>query len=106
MAVFEIEELEFNEIMNQEFSKGQTVILKFGAELCDACHALESELEDLEEENENVSVMIVDCNRCESLTEEYNVHVVPTMVIYKDRDTMIYRGEGVLLSQDIEEIIS
>lgn len=106
MAVFEIEEIEFHNIMAQEFDKKQIVILKFGAELCDACHALEGELEDLEEENENVSVLLIDCNECESLTEQYNVHVLPTMVIYKDKDTILYKKEGVMLSQDIEEIIS
>jgi hypothetical protein len=40
------------------------------------------------------------------LTEKYDIYSVPTMVIYKDSKTMLYRGEGVLLSQDIKEIIS
>ncbi len=106
MAVFEIEEIEFNDIMAQEFAKGQVVILKFGSEFCDACHALEGELEDVEEENEKVSVLMIDCNECQNIAEHYNVHQLPTMVIYKDPDTILYRGEGVVLSQDIEEIIS
>ena len=106
MAVFEIEEFEFNDIMAQEFAKNQIVVLKFGSEFCDACHALEGELEDLEESNENVSLLMIDCNDCQSIAEHYNVRQLPTMVIYKDSDTIIYRGEGVLLSQDIEEIIS
>lgn len=106
MAVFEIQEIEFNNILAQEFAKKQIVILKFGSEFCDACHALEGELEDLEQENENVSLLLIDCNDCQDLAERYHVHRLPTMVIYKDRDTILYRGEGVLLSQDIEEIIS
>jgi len=106
MAVFEVEELEFHELMAQEFGKKQIVILKFGSEFCDACHALEGELEDLEEENANVSLFMIDCNECQDLAEQYNIRKLPTMVIYKDRDTVLYRGEGVVLSQDIEEIIS
>lgn len=106
MAVFEIEEMEFNEIMAQELAKGQIVILKFGSEFCDACHALEGELEDVEDENENVSLLMIDCNECQSIAEQYNIHQLPTMIIYKDPETILYRGEGVLLSQDIEEIIS
>lgn len=106
MAVLEVEESEYYDIMDLEFAKGQTVILKFGSELCDACHALESELEDLEEENENVTVLSLDVHQCQSIAEQYDVYSVPTMVIYKDKDIILYRGEGVLLSQDIEEIIS
>ena len=106
MAVFEVEELEFHSLMAQEFEKKQIVILKFGSEYCDSYHALEGELEDLEEENENVSVLIIDCNDCPDLTEQYNIRKLPTMIIYKDVDTILFRYEGVVLSQDIEEIIS
>lgn len=106
MAVFEVEEIEFNEIMKNEFNKGQTVILKFGSEFCDACQALEGELEDLEEDNESVSVLLIDCNDCQDLAEKYNIQRLPTMVIYKNEATILYSGEGVMLSQDIEKIIN
>ena len=105
MAVFEVEELEFSKIMEEEFRKKQIVILKFGSEFCDACHALGGELEDVEEENENVSLLLIDCNDCQDLAEQYNIRKLPTMVIYKDSNTILYRGEGVVLSQDIEKMI-
>ena len=106
MAIFEVEELEFPQLMAQEFEKKQIVILKFGSEYCDSCHALESELEDLEEDNENVSVLLIDCNECPVLAEKYNVKRLPTMYIYKDADTILFKAEDVVLSQDIEELIS
>ena len=106
MAIYEVEELEFEELMAQEFEKKQVVILKFGSEFCDSCHALEGELEDLEEENENVSVLLIDCNECPDLAEKYNVRKLPTMYIFKDAETILFRAEGVVLSQDIEELIS
>jgi len=106
MAIYEVEELEFSELMAQEFEKKQVVILKFGSEFCDSCHALEGELEDLEEENENVSIFLIDCNECPDLAEKYNVRKLPTMYIYKDADTILFKAEGVVLSQDIEELIS
>jgi thioredoxin 1 len=107
MAIFEdVDITDFDEIMESEFKKGNIVILKFGTEMCDACFALESELEDLEEENENVSVLLIDCNDAQDLAENFDIQEVPTMIIYRDRDHIIYRGYGVLLSQDIEEIIS
>jgi len=106
MAFLEVDETDFQQAIAQEFEKNNIVVLKFGSEFCDSCHALESELEDLEEENENVSVLIIDCSDSPDLAERYDVRKLPTMVIYKDGENMIYRGEGVLLSQDIEEIIS
>lgn len=105
MAVFEVEELEFHKIMEDEFNKKQIVILKFGSEFCDSCQALGWELENLEQGNKNVSLLQIDCNDCQDLAEQYDVRRLPTMVIYKDRDTILYRGEGVVLSQDIEKII-
>jgi len=107
MAIFEDVDIEdFDEIMTQEFGKKNIVILKFGSELCDACNALEGELEDLEEEHENVSVLMIDCNDAPDIAENYDIVKVPTMIIYKDKNTIIHKSEGVLLSQDIEKIIS
>ena len=107
MAIFEdVDITDFDEIMEAEFKKKNTVILKFGAQMCDACFALESELEDLEEENENVSVLLIDCNEAQDIAEKYDIQKVPTMIIFKDESTMIYKDYGVILSQDIEKIIS
>jgi len=107
MAIFEdVDITDFDEIMETEFKKKNIVILKFGAEMCDACFALESELEDLEEENEKVSVLLIDCNEAPDIAEKYNIQKVPTMMIFKDESTLIYNDYGVILSQDIEKIIS
>ena len=106
MAYIEVDDSDFNEKLNEEFAKGQIVILKFYTEFCDACMALDMELEDVDEENENVSVIEVDCAECEYTAEKYGVLQVPTMVIMKDKDTTLFHKEGIVLSQDIEEIIN
>ena len=106
MAFIEVDETNFVSIFNEELAKKQTVILKFGSEWCDPCHALECELEDVDDDNENVSVLMIDTDESPDLTNRYDVYQLPTMVIYKGEDKMIYRGEGVMLAQDIEEIIA
>jgi thioredoxin 1 len=107
MATFEdVDVTDFDQIMDAEFNKGNIVILKFGTQMCDACHALESELEDLEEESENISVLLIDCNEAQDLAEAYDIQEVPTMIILKSREELIYRNYGVLMSSDIEKIIS
>jgi len=106
MAFIEVDETNFVSIFNEELAKKQTVILKFGSEWCDPCHALECELEDVDDDNENVSVLMIDTDESPDLTNRYDVYQLPTMVIYKGEDKMIYRGEGVMLARDIEEIIA
>ena len=106
MAFIEVDESNFVSIFNEELTKKQTVILKFGSEWCDPCHALECELEDVDDDNENVSVLMIDTEESPDLTNRYDVYQLPTMVIYKGTDEIIYRGEGVILAQDIEEIIA
>ena len=107
MAIFEeVDITDFDEIMEQEFDKKNIVILKFGAEMCDACFALETELEEVEEDRENVSVLFIDCNQAPDIAEKYDIQKVPTMIIYKDPFTMIYKDYGVILACDIEKIIS
>ena len=104
MAFIEVNEHNIEGVLTEEFGRGQIVILKFGSEWCDSCHALESELEDLDDDNENISVLIIDTDEAADLAGFYSVRALPTMLIYKTRDTLIYRGEGVMLAQDIEEL--
>ncbi len=106
MAYLEVDDTDFQQILDEEFQKGQIVILKFYTELCDACMALDMELEDVDDENEHVSVLAIDCNECEYTANRFNVVQVPTMVIMKDATTTLLHKEGVMLSQDIEEIIN
>ena len=93
------------EILSKEFDKKQIVILKFGSEYCDPCHALECELEDVDDEFEDVSVLMIDTDESPSLAEQFDVFSLPTMIIYKSRDYLLYHGEGVVLAQDINEFI-
>ena len=90
MAYIEVDDSDFDEKLDEEFSKGQIVIIKFYTEFCDACMALDMELEDVDEENENVSVIEVDCAACEYTAEKYGVLQVPTMIIMKDKETTLF----------------
>ena len=50
---------------------------------------LECELEELDEELENVTILMVDTSESPSLAEQYDIFELPTMVIYKESETPI-----------------
>lgn len=105
MSFIQVDEMDFDEVLNAEFDKQQIVILKFGSEYCDACMALEFELEEIDDTYENVSVLEIDCGESEELAQKYGVIQVPTMVIYENRNSTLWHKEGVVLAADIKQII-
>jgi len=105
MPIIQVDEDNFNEVINEEFSKKQIVILKFETQLCDACQALDFELEEVDENYSDVSILTIDCAESADLTEEFRVQRVPTIMIYTGIDELVYEKEGILLFQDIEEIL-
>lgn len=105
MAFIEVDEENFEQVLTKEFDKKQIVILKFGSEFCDSCHALEWELEEVDDAFEDVSVLKIDTDESPELAEQYEVYRLPTMVIYKNRSHILYNKEGVILSGDIHKMI-
>ena len=105
MAFIDVDEFDFSETMENELDSGNVVILKFSTQYCDACMSLGFELEELEENHKNVSILEIDCNESEGLAEEYGVIQVPSMAIYKSKNELIYNKTGIVLASDIEKII-
>ena len=106
MAIIEVEEENFQKVLKSAFEKKEPTILKFGSEYCEPCHALESELEELDEESENISIIMVDTDESPELAEKYDVFALPTMVIYDINQQIIYHKEGIILAEDIRKIIN
>jgi thioredoxin 1 len=105
MAIIEVDEENFVIEIEKAFDKKDRVIVKFGSEYCEPCHALECELEELDEEIEHLTILMVDTDESPSLAEQFDVYQLPTMVIYQDRDTILRTITGVMLAPDIEEIV-
>ena len=105
MAFIEVDEENFQEIFSKELKQENIVILKFGSEYCDTCMALGFELEEIDDNNENISILEIDCGESEELAQKYDVHQVPTMIIYENENSVLWNKEGVVLAQDIQELI-
>lgn len=105
MAFIEVDEENFQEIFSEELNKNNIVILKFGSEYCDACMALGFELEELDDSNENISILEIDPGDEEDLAQRYNITQIPHMIIYENENSILWNKEGVVLAQDIQELI-
>jgi len=106
MATYQVDEEDFQQRVDAAFEAGKKVILKFESEFCDACMAQGFELEELEELRDDVDILEINCSESEQLAEHYNINQVPTMMIFKDRETLLYDEEGVILASDIVEILN
>jgi len=106
LEFIEIDDTNFDTIIQQEFAKGNCVILKFGSELCDGCQLMEFELQELQDEMENLSILDIDVGECEALLHRFAIEQVPTTIIYKDTSTEILRKSGIILAADMLEVIT
>lgn len=78
---------EFEKILNE--SRDKTVVLKFGAEWCGPCGAMENIIDSIEADNpENVVFVSCDVDELydtdEDFIDEYNVTTLPTMIFFKN----------------------
>jgi thioredoxin 1 len=105
MPFIEIDEENFDAVIEREFSKGHTVVLKFGSTFCDACQLMEFELEELVDRVPKLSVLDIDSGICGSLVHRFDVEQVPTTLVFKDANTQLLYKSGIMLADDLVEII-
>ena len=105
MPFIHVDEDNFDEIVAREFEKEKFVILKFGSNYCDACQIMEMELEELCDRLTNVSVLSIDSNVSEFLTQRFFVEEVPTTVIFKEAEKQLFYRTGITLADDMIDVI-
>jgi len=105
MAIIDVDDYNFREEMQKAFERKNIVVLKFSTTYCDACMALGFELEELDETIDNITILEIDCSTSEGLAEEFEIVQVPSMKIYKDKETVVFDGVGVILAADIKELL-
>ena len=62
----------------------KTIILKFGAEWCPPCRALDPLLNSIDNEREDIVVLSVDVDSSSELTSQFTVRNIPAVFIYKN----------------------
>ncbi len=96
----------YEDVIKVEFEKGNIVILQFKSAFCEPCFALETELEELDEQRDDVTILSIDCGQNEDITDLFDVYQTPTMVIFNKQKEIIYNEVDVILCDDILKILN
>ena len=91
----------------QDIIAGDTpVLVDFFAEWCGPCKMMKSVLEELKKKMGNkIIILKIDIDKNISLSSEYRIQSVPTLVLWKQGE-IIWRQSGALSLNELEQILS
>ena len=91
----------------QDINAGDTpVLVDFFAEWCGPCKMMKPVLEELKKKMGNkIIILKIDIDKNISLSSEYRIQSVPTLVLWKQGE-IIWRQSGALSLNELEQILS
>ena len=91
----------------QDIIAGDTpVLVDFYAEWCGPCKMMKPVLEELKKKMGNkIIILKIDIDKNISLSSEYRIQSVPTLVLWKQGE-IIWRQSGALSLNELEQILS
>ena len=91
----------------QDIIAGDTpVLVDFFAEWCGPCKMMKPVLEELKKKMGNkIIILKIDIDKNISLSSEYRIQSVPTLVLWKQGE-IIWRQAGALSLNELEQILS
>ena len=91
----------------QDIIAGDTpVLVDFFAEWCGPCKMIKPVLEELKKKMGNkIIILKIDIDKNISLSSEYRIQSVPTLVLWKQGE-IIWRQSGTLSLNELEQVLS
>lgn len=93
-----------DEFESEVINKKGIVIVDFFADWCYPCDEQKEIFERIFEKEDKYTVIEIDTDENEALSEEYKIDAIPTLIFFKD-GKVVKREEGVLEEEEIDEII-
>ena len=92
----------FEELIQSE----KPVLVDFFAEWCGPCKMMKPVLEELKKKMGNkIIILKIDIDKNISLSSEYRIQSVPTLVLWKQGE-IIWRQSGALSLNELEQVLS
>ena len=93
---------DFNEMINQP----KPTLVDFFATWCGPCKMIKPVLEELKKKMGNkIIILKIDIDKNISLSSEYRIQSVPTLVLWKQGE-IIWRQSGALSLNELEQVLS
>ena len=93
-----------NEVELNEATKEGITIVDFYANWCGPCRMLSPVLEELEEENDNISIAKVDVDEARELAMKYKISAIPALLFFKDGE-LVSTEVGFMSKDDLLEVL-
>lgn len=93
-----------NEVELNEATKEGITIVDFYANWCGPCRMLSPVLEELEEENNNISIAKVDVDEARELAMKYKISAIPALLFFKDGE-LVSTEVGFMSKDDLLEVL-
>ena len=95
-----------NKIVMEKFTdvikSDKPVLVDFFATWCGPCQAMMPILDELKERiGEDARIIKLDVDKNQELAQEYNIRTVPTLMIFKNGETL-WRHSGVMQASELE----
>ena len=93
-----------NEVELNKATKEGITIVDFYANWCGPCRMLSPVLEELEEENDNISIAKVDVDEARELAMKYKISAIPALLFFKDGE-LVSTEVGFMSKDDLLEVL-
>ncbi len=83
------------EDLAQALKSGRPVLVDFGSNSCVPCRQLRPILLEIKKEQEGkIEVLVIDVYKHQSLSSEYKIQVIPTLVFFDSKGAEMFRQQG------------
>lgn len=101
-----IKNLYIMENFNEIISSGQLTLVDFFATWCGPCKMMHPVLEELKDNlGDSIRIIKLDVDKNESLCDSYDIRSVPTLMLFKNGQT-IWRKSGAMSLNDLKTLIN